>query len=318
MNATTTQTDRDSVRIGVIGLGTMGGGMAHRLLDEGLAIAVCNRTADRRAPLEAAGAWGAATPAELAGRVDTVLLSLADQAAVEAVLFGADGVVESLPAGGVVVNTSTVAPSFARSLAGRLAQSGHRVLDACVVGNGEHARQGELRFLVGGEPDALEAVRPVLDALGKEIAHLGPHGRGASMKVLLNMVMGIEMQALAEAAALGVKAGLPAEAVLRTIAGSGFGSPVMRFKAGVMTRRAFGRPDFRLALMRKDLALARAEAQELGVPLAAAEGTYSVLTAAVQQGMGDLDCAAVLAYMERISGVAAVGDEPGDPASPAR
>jgi 3-hydroxyisobutyrate dehydrogenase len=292
-----------SARVGVIGLGTMGGAMAARLLEQGVAISVHNRTLAKADPLASVGAIVMKSPAELAANVDTVLLSLPDQSAVDAVLFGEDGVMGALPPGGVVVDTSTVAPGFARSVAVRAAVTGHDVLDACILGNGRHARSGELRFMVGGAKAVFEGVEPLLALMGKEVTHLGGHGRGATMKILLNMLMGIEMQALAEAVVFGVRAGLPRDVVLRTVAASGFSSPVMKFKCGVMGRRAFDTPEFRLSLMRKDMALVRSEAQELGVPMTAAEGAYSVLTAATQRGLGDLDVAAVLAYMEEISGV---------------
>jgi 3-hydroxyisobutyrate dehydrogenase len=278
--------------------------MAGRLLEQGVAVAVHNRTLARTGPYERDGATVMKTPAELAENVDTVLLSLADQAAVESVLFGTDGVLATLRPGGVVIDTSTVAPGFARATAERMAATGHDILDACIIGNGGHARTGELRFMVGGAGRVLERVEPLLALMGKEVTHLGEHGRGATMKILLNMLMGIEMQALAEAVVFGERAGLSRDVVLRTIAASGFSSPVMKFKCGVMGRRAFETADFRLSLMRKDMALVRAEAQELGIPMVAAEGAYATLTAATQRGLGDLDVAAVLAYMEEISGVA--------------
>ncbi|GAA1991554.1 NAD(P)-dependent oxidoreductase [Kitasatospora viridis] len=294
--------DRAPGRVGVVGLGVMGGGMAHRLLAQGTPVVVWNRGADKAAPLAAAGAEVAATPAALAARVDTVLVSLADQAAVESVLFGPDGVLGALAPGGVVLNTSTVAPAFARALAERLAGTGHRILDACLLGNGQHAKDGELRFMVGGEPEVYERVEPLLASLGKEVRLVGGHGQGATLKLLLNMLMGIEMQALAEAVVLGQQAGLAPESVLQAIAASGFSSPVMRFKCGVMGRRAFERADFRLALMHKDLGLVRAEAQALGVPLAATDGAHAVLTEGLRRGLGELDCAAVLTVLEGMVG----------------
>lgn len=294
----------DIPAIGIVGLGTMGGAMAARLLEQGVTVTVHNRTRARTGPYERDGATVMKTPAELAESVDTVLLSLADQAAVESMLSGPDGILATLRPGGVIIDTSTVAPGFARATAELVAAGGREVLDACVIGNGNHARAGELRFLVGGAEPVLERVKPLLTLLGKEVTHLGEHGRGATMKILLNMLMGIEMQALAEAVVFGERAGLSRDVVLRTIAASGFSSPVMKFKCGVMGRRAFEKADFRLSLMRKDLALVRAEAQGLGVPMAAAEGAYATLTAATQRGFGELDVAAVLAYMEEISGVA--------------
>jgi 3-hydroxyisobutyrate dehydrogenase len=293
----------DKPQVGMVGLGTMGGGMVARLLKQGVAAAVHNRTLAKAAPLEKDGAIVMRTPAEVAENVDTVVLSLADQSAVETVLFGPDGVVGALRPGAVVVDTSTVAPAFARATAERVAEAGHEILDACILGNGNHARSGELRFMVGGALPVFQRVEPLLTLMGKEVTHLGDHGRGASMKILLNLLMGIEMQALAEAVVFGERSGLPRDVVLRTIAASGFSSPVMKFKCGVMGRRAFDPADFRLSLMRKDLGLVRSEAQDLGIPMAATEGAYAMLTAANQRGFGDQDVAAVLAYMEEISGV---------------
>jgi 3-hydroxyisobutyrate dehydrogenase len=293
----------DIRRVGVAGLGAMGSGVAARLLEHGYEVAVYNRTAIRAEPLAAAGARVAATPADLGNSVDLVLLCLADAAAVDSVVFGEAGLAPVLPYGALLADLSTIPPDFARRLAARLALCGVRALDACVLGNARHARDGELRIMVGGAEEDLAAVRPVLEAIGKEITHLGGHGAGATMKLALNLVMGIQMQALAEAVVFGERAGLPRETVLDLVAASGFSSPVMKFKAGVMRRRAFGRADFRLSLMRKDLTLVLADCQRLGVPMPACEAAYGALTAAVNQGLGDQDCAAILTYMERLSGL---------------
>jgi 3-hydroxyisobutyrate dehydrogenase len=198
----------------------------------------------------------------------------------------------------VVIDTSTVSPGFARTLAGRLADAGHRSLEARLLGNAQHAVTGELRVMAGGDKETFERVQPLLAALGKEVTYLGGNGTAATLKLVLNMLMGVEMQALAEAIVLGEEAGLERQAVIQAIAASGFSSPVMRFKCGVMGRRAFTPADFRLALMHKDLALVRTEAQRLGVLMPGAEAAYSVLTSAVHSGMGALDCAAVVQFME--------------------
>jgi len=280
--------------------------MAARLLDRGRDLVVWNRTAEKAAPLAARGAAVAASPVELARRVDVVLVSLADQDVVEDVVFGDDGVLAGLRPGGAVVETSTVAPAYACAAAERATGMGIGLLDARVVGNGRHAAQGELRFLVGGDDALVARLRPLLEDLGKEVLHLGSTGQAATMKLLLNMLMGIELQALAEAFTFGQRAGLPAELVHRAVSASGFSSPVMRFKGDVMRREAFDPPDFRLGLMRKDLALLRAEARRLGAVLPACEASYAVLTAALQAGLGDLDCAAVVRQVRALSGV---GDE---------
>jgi 3-hydroxyisobutyrate dehydrogenase len=293
-------------RIGFAGLGAMGSGMATRLIQQGYELTVYNRTAERCEPLAALGARVASDPVELADGVDAVFVSLADAGAVLNVLFGPDGdggTASRLAPGTIVADLSTVPPDFARTLAERLTTQGLRPLDTCVLGNAQHARDGELRFMVGGPAEDLAAIRPVLDAMGKEVTHLGDNGMGATMKLVLNLIMGVQMQAMAEAVVFGERAGLPRETVLRLIAASGFSSPVMKFKAGVMQRRAFGRADFRLSLMRKDMTLVLAACQQLAVPMPVCEATYTALTAAMHQGLGELDCAAVLSYMERASGL---------------
>jgi 3-hydroxyisobutyrate dehydrogenase len=294
-------------RIGFIGLGSMGSGMAARLVEQGYELTVYNRTRAKSEALAALGAVAADSPAAAAAGADVLFLSLADQDAVTRVLFGADGALAALPPGAIVADMSTVAPAFARELAGRIAASGRRALDTCVLGNAQHARDGELRIMAGGAECDFEEIRGVLEALAKEVTHLGPNGLGATMKLTLNLLMGIEMQALAEAVVFGERAGLRRKQVLEMIAASGFSSPVMRFKAGVIGRRAFTQADFRLSLMRKDLMLALAESQRLGVPMPATESAYEVLTAAGHQGLGDLDCASVVAFQEKTSGL---GDYP--------
>lgn len=294
-------------RLGVLGLGTMGAGMAHRLLDLGRDLVVYNRTRARAEPLRERGAAVARTPAELGARADTVVVSLADQAAVDEVLFGPEGLVAELPAGGLVVDTSTVDPAFAEALAARIAASGRYALDARVLGNGGHARAGELRLLVGGPAEVVERVRPLLDSMAKEVVHLGDSGRGATAKLVLNMLMGIEMQALAEAVVFAVRAGLPREVALRMISRSGFSSPVMSFKAGVMERAAYDRADFRLDLMLKDMTLVADQAERLGLRLDAAAASRAALAAASAGGLGRLDCAAVLLHLERANGPGSAG-----------
>jgi 3-hydroxyisobutyrate dehydrogenase len=198
---------------------------------------------------------------------------------------------------------STLPPSFACELATRAAEAGYRALDACVLGNPQQAREGELRVMVGGDEADLRAVEGILGTVGKEVTHLGANGMGATMKLILNMLMGVQMPSLAEAVVLGERAGLPRETILRMIAASGFSSLVMKFRCELMGRRAFDDPSFRLSLMRKDMLLALTESQQLGVPMPVAESAYLMLTAAKQQGLGDLDVAAILAFQERLSGM---------------
>ena len=290
-------------RIGFIGLGSMGLGMASNLAESGYELAVYNRTRTKSEEVGKLGARVADSPADAAREADVVMLSLADQHVVESMLHGDDGVFGSLREGGYVVDMSTVPPGFARDLAARASEAGYHALDACVLGNPQHSREGDLRVMVGGAEEDFQTIEPVLQTLGKEITYLGGNGMGATMKLVLNMLMGVQMPALAEAVVFGERAGLPRQKILEMIAASGYSSPVMKFRCGMMGRRAFQQAAFKLGLMRKDMMLVLSESQELGVPMPVSESAYAMLTAANQQGLGDFDVAAILAFQERMTGM---------------
>lgn len=292
-----------AAKIAFVGLGAMGGGMVSRLLASGANVTVYNRTRSRGEALADEGAVLATTPAAAAQGADVVFLSLATSEVVEQLLFGERGVVEGLPEGAIVADLSTVAPDFAVALQTRLAGTGHRGLDACVLGNAQHAKDGELRFMIGGTSEDVAALEPAIEPLAKEVVHLGRGGMGATAKLALNLLMGVQMQALVEAIAFGERAGLDRGTLIRLIAAGGYSSPMMKFKAGVMARRAFEKPDFRLKLMRKDLGLVLDETQRLGVPMPTTAASHDWLTAAQNRGLGDHDVAALLAYVETVSGL---------------
>lgn len=293
----------NSRRLAYIGLGNMGNGMACRLVESGYDVTVYNRTREKAKEVEDLGARIAESPAAAAAQADVVMLSLADQGVVTSMLFGDDGVFGTLKPGGYVVDMSTVPPAFARELAGKAGESGYRALDACVYGAPFHARTGELRVMVGGAEEDYDAVAPILESLGKQLTYLGPNGMGATMKLVVNMLMGVQMPALAEAVVFGERAGLPRKAILDMVNGSGYSSPVMNLRCPMMEQRQFQNALFKLSLMRKDMMLLLAESQELGVPMPVSEASYASLTAAKAQGLGNLDVAAIVAFQERLSGM---------------
>ena len=290
-------------RIAFIGLGVMGAGMASRLVESGYDVSVYNRTRSKAEEVAELGASIADSPAHAAREAEVVMISLADQNVVEKIVFGEDGVASSLPSGSYLLDMSTVPPPFARELAERIAAAGSKALDACVLGAPFHARSGELRVMVGGDESDFEALKGIFETIGKDVTYLGGNGMGASMKLVLNMLMGVQMPALAEAVVFGERAGLPRDKILDMIAQSGYSSPVMSFRCMLMKQRSFENASFKLALMRKDMMLVLDECKELGVPLPVSESAYSMLTAAKQQGLGDLDVAAILAFQERMSGM---------------
>ncbi|KAF4407474.1 MULTISPECIES: NAD(P)-dependent oxidoreductase [Streptomyces] len=281
-----------------IGLGGMGGAMAARLLDREYMLTVYNRSPEKAEPLTAAGARAAGSPSAAVAGLRTVLLSLADEAAVESLLFGEGRIAKSLPRGATVIDTSTVSPDYARDAACRLDAHGLRRVEACVVGNPMHARKGELRVFTAGRPEDSEAVRPVLEALGRQVLHVGAPGTAATLKLSLNLLLGTQLAALAEAVTLGARAGIDREELIDLIGGSGFSSPVMSFRCPAMRDRRYVPASFRLRLMAKDLRLSLGEGRALGAELPVTARALEQFEAAAAAGLGDLDAAAVLALHE--------------------
>ncbi|MEU9411818.1 NAD(P)-dependent oxidoreductase [Streptomyces sp. NPDC048281] len=275
--------------VAVLGLGTMGSGLATRLLDRGTQVRVWNRTAERAEPLAEAGAFVAAHPADAVAGTSAAICVVADGEALGSLLHGPDGVLSRGPYRGVLVCASTVSPDEVLQIAGDIPS----VVDVGMLGNRDHARDGELRLFVGGEEQAFDACRPLLEALGKEVVHLGALGSGMRMKLCLNLLMGIEVQALAEVTELATACGLDRQLFLKTTAGSGFASPVMAFKSRRLGSGRFDEPDFRLRLMAKDLMLATKQAAAVGLSLPLASAAAETHVRAIEQGLGDQDCAAV-------------------------
>ncbi|WP_414170156.1 NAD(P)-dependent oxidoreductase [Streptoverticillium reticulum] len=279
-------------QVAVVGLGGMGGGMARALLAAGCDVTVFNRSADRARPLAEAGARVAGSAAEAGAAADVVVLSLADEPAVEQVLFGE--MIGAMRPGTTVVDTTTVSPSYARTTATRLTASGIHRVEACVVGNPDMAAAGRLRIFTSGPGPAVDRVQDVLTALGQESRHLGAAGRASALKLAFNLMLGVQTAALAEAAAFAEAAGVERELLLDALLNSGWRSPVLGFRAEFMRRRVYEPAGFRAALMHKDLELAleQAAANELHLPLCErAAGRYASALAA---GHGDADAAVVV------------------------
>jgi 3-hydroxyisobutyrate dehydrogenase-like beta-hydroxyacid dehydrogenase len=281
-------------QLAFIGLGNMGGGMARRLLDTGHALTVYNRTASKAAPLVEAGARLADAPERAAAGHDVVLLSLSDEKAVEEVLFGR--VVPVLRPGAVVVDTSTVSPGYARQAADRLAAAGLRRVEACVVGNPLQARKGELRVYVAGDPADLYQARPVLEAIGSEVVHVGAPGTAASLKLILNLLLGAQVASLSEAVAYGTAAGLDREQLISVVSASGFSSMVMRFRADLMLKQAYEPAFFRSQLMEKDIRLALEAAAQHGTAMPVLAEVRERFAAVVAAGDGDKDASVLVEH----------------------
>ena len=280
--------------IGFIGLGLMGRPMAANLLKNGFSVVVWNRTPGKSDALAAAGAKVAASAREAAAAADVLIAIVSDPAALESVLWG-EGALEAMRRGTVLIDSSTVSPALERRIAAACAQRGVDSLDAPVTGGTWGAEKGELVFMVGGEAATLARVEPVLGAMGKKWFHLGPHGAGQIIKLAMNLLLALEVQALAEALALVAGAGVPAENLIGVMQASMARAPVLDIKAPMILKQDYT-PSFPLRLMHKDLGLAMDLANQIGVPLpacAAAREVYSAVKGAAKE---DLDYAAVAKF----------------------
>jgi 3-hydroxyisobutyrate dehydrogenase-like beta-hydroxyacid dehydrogenase len=272
----------------------MGRPMAANLAGAGLLAAVYNRTPGHAHEVaDQTGARSCATPAELAEGADVVLTMVADDAASAAVYLGPDGLAEGLREGSTAIEMSTVGVAHVRHLAGELAGRGCALLDVPVSGSVAMARDGSLTLMAGGDVGALDAVRPVLAALGSRVFHLGPSGSGAAMKLAVNTVIYGLNGALSEGLVLAERAGIARERAYEVLASSAVAAPFVQYR-----REAFERPGevpvaFRLALAAKDLRLILGLATECGARMPQAELNLDVLGRATEAGLGDADVSAV-------------------------
>lgn len=279
-----------NLKITILGLGLMGGGMARTLVAKGFTVAVWNRDPSRAAPLSEAGARVATTPADAVTGADVVIAMLAHDDASRAVWLGEDGALAALAPHAIAIESSTLTLAWVRELA---AAAGPRFLDAPVTGSRAQAESGALKFLVGGDADVLTTARPVLDALGTDVAHLGPIGSGALLKLINNFMCGMQVATLAEALAMAERSGLDAARAADILAGGAPGSPLVRALADRMLARDYT-PNFLVPLMAKDLDYATAAFAEAGITLATAQAARARFLTAADAGHAEKDIAAII------------------------
>jgi 3-hydroxyisobutyrate dehydrogenase-like beta-hydroxyacid dehydrogenase len=286
-------------KAGLIGLGLMGQPMGMNLLKAGFPLTVWNRTISRANELVAMGAKLGQSPKEVAAASDVLITIVSDPPALESVLWGSNagdtGALSGLKSGSTYIDSSTVSPTLARKIARACSERGVRFLDAPVTGGDWGAKKGELVFMVGGDADVLKSVEPVLSVLGKKWFHLGPHGAGQTIKLAMNMILALQVDALAEAVALVTRAGLNPENLVEVMQSSMARSGVLDVKAPNLVKGEY-KPSFPLRLMHKDLSLALELANQIGVALpatAAARETYNYVKGAAKE---DLDYSAVMKF----------------------
>jgi 3-hydroxyisobutyrate dehydrogenase len=282
-----------SENVALLGLGTMGSGMAANLVKAGFSLSVYNRTAAKAQALIGAGAHFAATPAEAARGASVIISMLADDAASREVWLGAEGALYAANKGAVLVESSTVSPAWIAELSSLAEQRGLDLLDAPVTGSRMQAESGQLTFLVGGKDSALEAVTPILGAMSKEITHLGPVGSGAKMKLINNFLCGVQVASLAEGLVWIERSGLDRDKALSILKGGAPGSPLLAALSARMVSRNYT-VNFLLKLMTKDLLYAQNEAALCDIDLKTAEVARSLFEGAIAEGFENDDMASVI------------------------
>jgi 3-hydroxyisobutyrate dehydrogenase-like beta-hydroxyacid dehydrogenase len=279
-----------SPALGFVGLGAMGGRMARRLLDGGFALHGYNRTPAKAADLVAAGMTLAASPREVAERAEAVFTMVTDDAALEAVTRGPQGIVAGLRPGAILIEMSTVSPAVIHRLAGDVAARGGALLDAPVSGSPATLEAGQLSFMVGGDPGVLERARPFLTAIGPTVTHVGAVGLAKSMKIAVNQGLAVQMLSFAESVLLAEKAGIARERAVEVLLKSVVASPMVKYRGPFV----LGMPAeawFDVDMIQKDMRLALDMAHAAAVSLPSVALTYELLTAAKGLGLAKFDFA---------------------------
>jgi 3-hydroxyisobutyrate dehydrogenase len=290
------------MRVGFVGLGTMGGAMAANVARAGHAITAWNRTPGRASELAELGMELAPTAAAAAAAAEIVVTIVSDTPDVEAVLFAPDGVAAGVQPGALVVDMSTISPSATRGFSARLAEHGVAMLDAPVSGGSEGARKGTLSIFVGGEAADLDRARPVLETMGTTITHLGPIGSGQAAKAVNQVMLAGGYLGVAEGIVLALKAGLDVEALVQALSGGAAQSWVLQNRSGRMIENEYPL-GFKVALHRKDLGIALQLARETGAFLPAAALVETLEAALIGRGHGDEDVSAVARAIREQSGL---------------
>jgi 3-hydroxyisobutyrate dehydrogenase len=297
-------TGRASTKVGFIGMGHMGSSMTRRLLAAGYPVTIYDRTAARAEELTKQGATAAATPRELASDSQVVMICVTNDDAQQAVMSGPNGALAGILPGSTVIDLSTVSPAASRRLHQAAAEKGASMIDAAVSGSVAQVEQGSLVIFVGGEFETYQACKPLLDALGHQSFHMGESGMGTTMKLVVNTLLGLGVQALAESIALGEKAGIDQGLLLDVLGQTYVLSSSQRSKLDNVRRGQYP-ANFALALMHKDFDLVLREAHELSVAMPATAAAQQMSTGATAAGL-EGDFSIMIKFMSDLAAAPAV------------
>jgi 3-hydroxyisobutyrate dehydrogenase-like beta-hydroxyacid dehydrogenase len=288
--------------LGYVGLGVMGSSVTRRLLAAGHTVHVWNRTREKAEPLLEAGADWADSPREVAERAEIVFTMVTNTAAVRAVFEGEDGILAGLAPGKIYIDMSTASPANSRSLAEQVDAAGAQMLDSPVSGTSITVDQGKASLMVGGDANAFERVKPILEAIGPKVFHMGDNGTAVALKIAINLSLAVQMLAFSEGVLLAEKSGIDRERVVEAMLASVIASPMVVYRGPLV----LGHPDevwFDCHMMQKDMNLALEMGRELEVPLPTTAITNEFLTAANGMGIGEKDFAVIFDVLASMSAV---------------
>lgn len=293
-------------KVGFVGLGVMGGGIARRLLDTGHDLAGWNRTQEKATSLVEAGLVWCDSPREVAERSDVVFSMVTNVAALEAITDGPDGILAGLSPGKVYVDMSTVSPAASRALAERVRATGAEMLDAPVSGSVATLEQGKLSVMVGGDAATFERVESILRDVGPTVTRVGDNGQAVLVKIAHNLQLAVQMLAFSEGVLLAEKGGVAREVAVDVFTSSAIASPMVKYRGPFVLEQ----PDeawFDVNMMQKDMLYALEAGRDLDVPLPTTAVTNEYLTAARALGLEQLDFAALFDVLAQLAGVERVG-----------
>lgn len=291
------------MKIGFIGLGAMGGKMAANLIRKGNTVAVYDLDAAAVDAVVACGGQRAKTAGGAARGVEIVFTSLPNSAIVEETVLGPGGILDSADAGTLLIDLSSITPDSIRRIAAKMEENGMSVLDAPVSGGTGGAEAGTLTIMVGGKEADFQRALPVLQCIGSNITHLGAIGAGDAVKMINNLLLGVNMAAVGEAFALGVKAGIPARTLYDVISASSGASYALTAKYEKFLAKGQFEPGFMINLQYKDLQLAVDTAKHLRTPLLMGNLAQQYYEMARAKGLGSEDISAVVKVMEEYAGI---------------
>jgi 3-hydroxyisobutyrate dehydrogenase len=289
-------------RIGFIGLGIMGGGMARNILKAGFGLRVWNRTAARAEALAEAGAALGASPADVAAHSDIIITCVSDTPDVEAVLLGERGVIQGAREGALVIDMSTISPQATRAVGARLAERGVSMLDAPVSGGSEGAARGTLAIMVGGAPEQLQRALPVLQAMGQTITHVGELGAGQTVKLANQILVVGNAMAVSEALLFAQASGVDPQKTLDAVKNGAAGSWMLSNRGPQILARDW-RPGFTIDLQQKDLRLVLEAADQVGAPALATGQIFQLYRTLQRRGLGAEGNHALVKALEYLAGI---------------